>query len=239
MWPDLTQRSTKLELMDDLTIGGEQLAEALRQLRVINGMLGSAWLTLEGVVRLWHAGGRPRQLSILDVGSGSGDINRLLLAWASLQGIAMRITLVDIHPETCAAAAAYFRDEARVQVLCSDLMQLGLGRVDIVTAALFTHHFSPAQLPAMYAALASAARLGVVVNDLHRHWLAWAGIWVATRLLSRNAMIRHDAPLSVLRGFRAEDLEQLRALPGLQGLSYRWRPFFRYLVLVDRVSHAP
>jgi 2-polyprenyl-3-methyl-5-hydroxy-6-metoxy-1,4-benzoquinol methylase len=230
----MSQRSSALEQMDDLTIGGDELAEALRQLRVINRLLGSAWLTLEGVLRLWWAAGRPKHLSILDVGSGSGDINRLLLAWANRQGIAMRITLVDIHPETCAAAAVYYRDEPRVQVLCSDLMQLGLAQSDIVTAALFTHHFSQEQLPAMYTALTRAARLGVVVNDLHRHPLAWAGILVATRLFSRNTMIRHDAPLSVLRGFCSEDLEQLRALPGLQGLSYQWRPFFRYLILVRR-----
>jgi SAM-dependent methyltransferase len=232
----MSQRSAALERMDDLTIGGDELAEALRQLRVINRALGSAWLTLEGVLRLWWAAGRPKQVTILDVGSGSGDINRLLLAWASRQGIAMRITLVDIHPETCAAAAAYYRDEPRIQVLCSDLMQLGLAQADIVTAALFTHHFSPQQLPAMYAALMRAARLGVVVNDLHRHPLAWASIWAATRLLSHNTMIRHDAPLSVLRGFRSADLEQLRAQPGLQGLSYHWRPFFRYLILVNSPS---
>ena len=59
MWPDLTQRSAALELMDDLTIGGDELAEALRELRAINRVLGSAWLTLEGVLRLWHAAGRP------------------------------------------------------------------------------------------------------------------------------------------------------------------------------------
>jgi SAM-dependent methyltransferase len=230
MWPDLTHRSAALELMDDLTIGGDELAEALRQLRVINRMLGSAWPTLEGVLQLWRAAGRPSQLAILDVGSGSGDINRLLLAWAGRQGIAMRITLVDIHPETCAAAAAYYRNEPRIQVICSDVMVLAIDQVDIVTAALFTHHFPSEQLPTVYAAMAGAARLGVVVNDLHRHPLAWAGIWFATRLLSRNRMIRHDAPLSVRRGFRSEDLERLRAAPGLRGLSYRWRPFFRYLV---------
>src|SRR6476661_10739589 len=126
MWPDLTQRSAALELMDDLTIGGDELAVALRQLRVINRALGSAWLTLEGVLRLWRAAGRPQQLTILDVGAGSGDINRLLLAWASRQGIAMRIRLVDIHPETCAVAAAYYRDEPRIEVICSDLLRLAL-----------------------------------------------------------------------------------------------------------------
>jgi SAM-dependent methyltransferase len=236
--PDLTHRSTALERMDDRSIGGDELAEALRQLRVINRALGSAWPTLEGVLRLWHGAGKPAQLTILDIGAGSGDINRLLLAWAARRRIALRIILVDIHPETCAAAAAYYRNEPRVKIVCGDLMCLGVRAADIVTAALFTHHFPSEQLPEVFLALARAARIGVVVNDLHRHIVAWSAIWAATRLLSRNCMIRHDAPLSVLRGFRTADLRRLGAAPGLARLMYTWRPFFRYLIILPGTAPA-
>lgn len=236
MWPNLTHRSAALELMDDRSIGGDELAEALRQLRVINRWLGSSWPTLEGVQGLWRKAGKPLQLTILDVGAGSGDGNRLLLAWAARHGIALRITLVDIHPETCAAAAVYYNDEPRVQVVCSDLLRLGTQPADIVTASLFTHHFPSEHLPDVFTALTRTARIGVVVNDLHRHTLAWAGIWIATQLFSRNRMIRHDAPLSVQRGFRARDLDQLRSLPSLGSLTYAWRPFFRYVITIPRAS---
>jgi hypothetical protein len=239
IWPDLTQRSAALERMDDRSIGGDELAEALRQLRVINRVLGSAWPTLEGVLRLWRSAGKPDQLSILDIGAGSGDINQQLLAWATRRGISIRIMLVDIHPETCAAAASYYRPEPRVQVVCGDVMSLGVRVADIVTAALFAHHFSAEQLPDLFVALARAARIGVVVNDLHRHRLAWAGIWAATRVLSRNRMIRHDAPLSVQRGFRPAELRQLRATPGLAQLNYTWRPFFRYLITLPGAALVP
>jgi len=220
--------------MDDRSIGGDELAEALGQLRVINSWLGSGWPTLEGVSSLWRRAGRPARLTILDVGAGSGDVNRLLLAWAATCNITLHITLVDIHPETCASAAAYYRDDPRVQVICSDLLHLGMQPADIVTATLFTHHFPSEQLAEVLATLRRTARIGVVVNDLHRHPLAWAGIWVATRLFSRNRMIRHDAPLSVQRGFRSPDLDQLRSTPALSSMTYVWRPFFRYLITIPR-----
>ena len=236
MWPDLTQRSAALERMDDRTIGGEELAVALRQLRVINLALGSAWPTLEGVLRLWSRAGKPKRLSILDIGAGSGDLNRILLAWAMARGVAMRITLVDIHPQTCAAARAYYRDDPRVQVMCADLLNLGVRSADIVTAALFVHHFESERLAAVFSALGHAARLGVVVNDLHRHPVAWVGIRAATWLLSRSPMIRNDAPLSVRRGFRSEDFRLLRRTPGLSELTYVWRPFFRYLIMLPGLA---
>lgn len=236
MWspPDLAHRSESLELMDDLSIGGRDLSQALAQLRRINRLLGAAWPTLEGVSRLWRQAGCPSRLSILDVGAGSGDINRRLLAWAGRNGIDLALTLMDIHPETCAVAADYYRTEPRVRVIQGDIFEPAAGRVDIVTASLFLHHFPQAQLPAVLLAMLGMARLGVVVNDLHRHWLAWAGIRFLTRLLSRNRMIRHDAPLSVRRGFRPAELEELRAAPGLELLSYAWRPLFRYLILVPK-----
>lgn len=241
LWPDFDRRATDLELMDDLAIGGAELAEALRQLRVINRVLGSGWPTLEGVWRFWRAAGQPARLTILDIGAGSGDVNRLLLRWADRCGVALQIVLVDIHPQTCTAAAAFYRDEPRVQAVCSDLFRLAPRCADIVTASLFVHHFPCERLPAVFAALRQVARLGVVVNDLHRHPIAWASIAAATRLLSRNRMIRHDAPLSVRRGFRAADLERLHA--GLPGLRYAWRPLFRYLVtlpaLADSASFNP
>lgn len=232
MWPDLRQRSKALELMDDRTIGGAELHEALRQLRVINWALGAARPTVEGVAHFWHAAGQPTTLTILDVGAGSGDMSSALFRWAKHNAVELHIVLVDIHPETCAAAAQAHTDEPGVTVICSDLLQLALQPVDIVTAALFTHHFSQEQLPDVYRAMVHAARYGVIVNDLHRHPLAWAFIWIATRVLSRNRMIRNDAPLSVQRGFRAADLQQLRAVPGLGRLQYMWRPLFRYLILV-------
>lgn len=228
LWQDT--RSGGPELMDDRSIGGAELAQALRQLRVINRCLGAAWPTVEGVARLWRRAGRPQTFAVLDVGAGSGDLNRALLRWARRRGVALRLTLVDIHPETCAAAARLYANEPAVAVACYDLHTLPAGVADVVTAALFLHHFPTAELPAVLHALRNAARVGVVVNDLHRHPLAWAGIWLATQALSRNRMIRHDAPLSVLRGFQYGELTRLRAT--LPGLVVRWRPLFRWLLLV-------
>jgi len=231
-WPDLRARSTAPELMDDLAIGGQELTGALRELRIINRVLGSARITREGVERLWRAAGRPRRLSILDVGAGSGDAGRALLRWAERAAVEMDITLLDINPATCAEAERYFAGEPRVRVRQGDLFDLAPGSADIVTAAFVLHHFEDGRLGAALQALARAARIGVVVNDLHRSAVAWVAIRLATAALSRNRMIRHDAQLSVARGFRSADLRRLRGLPGLERLSYAWRPMYRWLVLI-------
>ncbi len=236
LWPDLRTRVEAPEYMDDPTSGGRELVEALGQLRWINLVLGAAWPTLEGVARVWRQAGCPAQLSILDVGAGTGDANRLLLRWADLRRIHLHVTLLDLHPDTCTLAADYYRNEPRITVQQGSLFALPPRSVDIVTASLVAHHFPAVQVPVVVQKLAQTARLGVVINDLQRHRLAWLGIWLLTHAFPCNRIVRHDAPLSVRRGFRPADFEEVRALPGMVGLCYWWRPLFRYLLIVPAMQ---
>lgn len=217
--------------MDDLTQGGPSLREALAHLRRLNRLFGAAGPTLYGVKRLWRESGQPVRLTLLDIGAGSGDVNRRLLRWAKKQGVELTIVAADITPEACAEARAYYRDEPNVRVEQADLFKLPEKCADIVTGTQLLHHFDDGQLVEASKRMLNAARLGVVVNDIHRHWLAWAAVWLATRVLSGNRYIRNDGPLSVAKGFRAADWRRLSLL--LEGFEMKvsWRPLFRYAVV--------
>ena len=76
------------------------------------------------------------------------------------------------------------------------------------------------------------SRRGVVVNDLHRHPLAWVAIRTLTRLCSRSGLIRHDAPLSVRRGFRRAELTSLARAAGVP-CEVQWRWAFRWVLTAD------
>lgn len=233
---NLTVRSEEPEWMDDLSIDGPLLDATLYQLRWINRLLGAGWPTVEGVARLWQWAGRPHQLSLLDVGAGSGDGSSLLLRWAAWRKVDMHITLIDIHPQTCEAAAYYHRNEPRIQVVQGDVFALEPACADIVTASMLIHHFPTPQLPNLLRAMRRTSRIGVVINDLHRHPVAYASIWLLTRLFRCSHMVQYDAPLSVRRGFRSADFAALQALPDMTWLRYAWRPLFRYLVIVPQTE---
>ena len=230
----LSKRADRPELMDDAQAGGPELSAALSQLRVLNRLFHASGPTIYGVEQLWKAAGKPRSLRVLDVGCGSGDVNRSLLRWADKRQILMTIRLVDASVEACEAARDLHREEPRITIVHADLFQLGdLGEsADIVTATQLLHHFHGEQLLSAVQSLTSAAKLGVVINDIHRHWAAWVAVWGVSRLMPGNRYIRHDGPLSVAKGFRAADWEKLAAdLPATQ-LKYSWRPLFRYAAVL-------
>ncbi len=231
-------RSPKPELMDDFTQGGAQLQEALRHLRRLNLIFGAKAPVLYGIKRLWKSSGKPTRLTILDVGSGSGDINQRILKWADKQGIKMKVILADVTDEARVEAEHLFRNDSRVQFIQQDLFNLAVQQADIVTASQFVHHFPTEELPSIVEKMLAVSRIGVVINDIHRHWIPWAAVWLVTHFISRNNYIRHDGPLSVAKGFRRSDFRYLAKR--LRGVSiiYSWRPLFRYAVIVPKEREA-
>lgn len=219
--------------MDDFSQGGPELRQALRHLGRLNRLLGGAGPAIYGVERLWRMAGRPHRLSVLDVGSGAGDLNQALLRWASRRKVELTIVLADVTEEAGLESARLFRDEPRVQFVRRSAFDLAAREADIVTASQFAHHFAPEELPSLFASLLNASRYGIVINDIHRHWLPWAAVWLVTRTISRNRYIRHDGPLSVAKGFRRADFQAVGGRLGVD-IAIRWRPLFRYAAIIPR-----
>lgn len=240
MLKTLQKREVKPEYMDDQSQGGPQLREALIHLRRLNRLFGAASPTLYGVKQLWKAAGSPKELSILDIGAGSGDVNEKLLRWATEEGVRLNVTLVDATEEAVKEASLYYWNESRVSVSQGDLFELDADSADVVTGTQFLHHFTGKELERAVRKMMEVSRIGVVINDIHRHPLSWMAVWLATRLISRNPYIRHDGPLSVAKGFRGEDWRKLRQALSLAPAEfvYSWRPLFRYSVMISKKMDA-
>lgn len=234
MFRGLQHRAKALEFMDDFSAGGSELREALQHLRVLNRIFSAAAPTLYGVRRLWTEVNKPKSFSIIDIGSGSGDVNRHLLRWADVNKIDLRITLVDISEEACEEARLFFQNEPRVKVMRGNLFTLPEAGADVITGTQFVHHFSEVELPNVVESMLKASRFGIVINDIHRHWIPWVAVWLTARMISKNRYILNDAPLSVAKGFRSTDWMDLRKVLGVSEMYHAWRPLFRYVVVIRK-----
>ena len=98
---------------------------------------------------------------------------------------------------------------------------------------MFTHHFTQEQCTDIVRIMYAKSRCALIINDLDRHPLAYHSIKLLTRLISRSRLVRHDAPLSVLRSFKPLDIEGIKRESGID-LRYRWRWAFRWLITADK-----
>jgi SAM-dependent methyltransferase len=204
------KRSEEKEMMDLPGNPRWLLEEDLANLRAFNRHFGGYRSALRGVQRLIDYKKLDR-FSLLDVGTGSGDIPAVLAEWARTQGIAAAFTALEAEPVTLAAAARQTRNYSEINLVRADGLAppFRAGSFDFVFASQFLHHFSENHIVALLRAWSGIARRAIIVSDLVRHPVAYFGIRSVTRLFTRNVMTLTDAPLSVQRAFTREEWGQL------------------------------
>ena len=106
----------------------------------------------------------------------------------------------------------------------------GNNKPDIIFASLFCHHFTDEELIKMMAWMKANSTLGFFINDLHRHPVAYHFIKLTSRLFSSSYLVKNDAPLSVLRGFKKQDWQNILQKAGIRNYTIEWKWAFRYLV---------
>lgn len=155
------------------------------------------------------------RLSLLDVGTGMGDIPCRARATAGRRGITLQTFGVDAS-EVLARTA---RSDAFPTVR-ADALHLPFANrsVDIVMCSQVLHHFVEHERAlAMLREMHRVASRVVIVSDIRRSWLAAAGIWLASYPLRFHPTSRHDGVVSVLRGFTSRELRDLvRAAVGCE-----------------------
>jgi SAM-dependent methyltransferase len=238
---DLSQRCHDPELMDDTGITGPQVGRALREIGAVNRLLGGASTSLAGLKPFLN--GRRERVRLLDVGTGGADIPVAIARWCRRRRIPIQIVAVDLGRDACRFARALTRDYPEIEICQADVLALPHPprSFHLAHCAMFLHHFTQNEIARILRGLAGLVREGIVVNDLHRHAFAYHSIRILTRLFSQSRLVRYDAPLSVRRGFRAADLEDLQTRCKFPGFRYRWQWAFRYLcaVTVDATGPEP
>lgn len=226
----LQRRAQTSELMDEPTLSTDEMGSTLKEVDAINRYLGG-WATSEWLLRPFL---RTTKLpSILDVGAGSGATARALQSHWGRRGWTTRWTLVDLHPSVCRVAGKEPRGFVS-GVVRADARHLPFPdrTFDVAHASLFLHHLGDQEISQVIREMTRVSRHGLVINDLERHGVALAAIRLITGMFSRNRCVRHDAPVSVRRGFRKGEILQWGA--GLESASFEiQRRFpFRWAVRV-------
>ncbi|QDG54298.1 methyltransferase domain-containing protein [Persicimonas caeni] len=235
MLPDFSKRSERSELMDDLSIQGDELEETLLQVERINALSRGPAISVAGVESLIPGG--LETLSVLDVGTGSGDIPRRLADWAEDKSFSISIKGIDLSHTTIDFAQRRTTRTERLQFELENLFDLpDEEQYDVVHASLVLHHFPGREAVAALDKMYRLCRYGVVVNDLQRHPVPWLGLRLGLPLFTRNRLVRNDGPLSVLRGFTRRELIRSARAAGVPSPSVAWEFPFRWLLLCPKAT---
>jgi len=222
----------QVEVLDRADAPAPLVRASLADIRRANALFGGRRAVIEALVPFFERARTPARWTLLDLGTGAGDIPQAAARAAARRGI----ELVTLGLEHHRAAAALARD-AGVTAIVGDInaMPFSAASVDVVIMSQILHHAPRDRAPEWVRTANRIARRAVVVADLRRSRFAAWGIWLASFPLAFHPVSRRDGVLSVQRGFTAPELSALLRRAGIVAMA-RSRPGFRVVAAWEPVS---
>jgi 2-polyprenyl-3-methyl-5-hydroxy-6-metoxy-1,4-benzoquinol methylase len=217
------------ELLDDPHADPSAVRAELRDIARLNAWFGGTRAVVEALEAVFRrSGSRERAMRIvpwtlLDVGTGLGDIPRAAAVAARRYGIELRPVGVELNP----TAARLARSNGMRAVLGDgSALPFAARSVDVVIASQVLHHLARERAVRWIATFDGLARRAVVLADLRRSALAIVGVWAAALGLRLSRATRHDAVVSLKRGYTKREFDAMLREAGVRAAA-QYRPGFR------------
>jgi ubiquinone/menaquinone biosynthesis C-methylase UbiE len=205
--------------MDDLSRPEHEFAAAYRELKIINRTLGG----VRAIERFLPPAKRGVNLLMLDLAAGACDVSEALL-----KKLPCRIVTLDLN-----ARGLKLADKSWPVVADALALPFREDTFDVVMASLFFHHLSNDNCVQVLSQMWRIAKRRILINDLHRHAVAYFSIRTLTALFSKSRMVRHDGPVSVLRAFQSRELLDIARRAGVPARVHRSFPY-RLVLVADK-----
>jgi len=213
------KRTAIPELLDTDSGTPAEIAASLADLRRINRWFGGASALCNLIEHIATLTGL-REMSLLDVGAGSGDIAEAARARLAKNGVTLSATLLD-------RSSTHFANGNAPRVAGNALrLPFRDSSFDIVACSTFAHHLEPEEMVSFAKEALRVARVAFVINDLRRHAAHLALIYAGFPLF-RSRLTRHDGPASVRRAYTVTELEELLSQSEAESIQLSHHYLFR------------
>jgi 2-polyprenyl-3-methyl-5-hydroxy-6-metoxy-1,4-benzoquinol methylase len=221
------------EMMDRNDIPPPDLFQNYRELHLVNLRLGGYRITLRGLAALTS---NSKTCSVLDIGCGGGDTLKKMAEWGREQKYNFSLTGIDTSESAIQYATANCKEYNEISFLRGDVFNhlVSGKKYDVIHSCLFMHHFGDEKIVSLLKLMDAASEKGFMINDLERNPLAYYSIKLLTLLLSKSYLVKNDAPLSVLRGFKKKEWYHYLGKAGIPTGYVSWQWAFRHLVLIEK-----
>ncbi len=233
---DTSKRTSKAEIMDDFDLQGEELERTLRDLDKINKWLGGNKITMQGIKKLLKKQPEGKTVHIADIGCGNGSILREIAEWGRDKPFPLKLTGIDANTHTVGIAESLSEYYPEINFKGFNIFDEDFQNqhFDIILCTLTLHHFKDNEIEMITGNFFRQAKIGVVINDLHRSKHAYYLFRAFCKVFIRNKIARDDGLTSILRGFKKKDIEKFAARIPAKFHEVNWKWAYRYLWIIEK-----
>lgn len=231
-------RTNESEIMDDFSLEGEELREALDKIAKINQLLGGNKLTLNGLQQLLpQSSNSVDVITIIDLGCGNGDMLRKIADFGRTNGYKFKLVGIDANAFTVNHATKLSTDYENITYLCGDIFTIDAAELacHVMVCTLTLHHFREEEIIFILNRFKQAAKQGIVINDLQRSAVAYRLFQILCVIFQLNRMSREDGLVSILRGFKKHELIAFSEQLNFKNYNIQWKWAFRYQWIIQNI----
>jgi SAM-dependent methyltransferase len=217
--------------MDDPNIDEDTLQHAVDDINTVNTLLQGFKFTLNAVKKVMKQ--FPYQpLVIADAGCGDGEMLRYLERYLTDP----RLTFLgwDIAAKSIEKARQKSKGLERLRFRESDILKTPTEdlQCDILLNTLTMHHFNDDEIVEFLQKYQRITRKMIIINDLHRHRLAYLFFKYISPIFIHHEISRHDGLISIASGFKKSNFKKYALAAGIKNDRLKWKWSFRYIWLI-------
>jgi len=234
MLKDLSKRSEEPELMDDFREGLQRLRIVYDDINRVNKILGGNYITVNAVIELMKQ--HPQEsYTIIDMGCGDGNMLREVAHYCRKKGLKVQLIGIDLNEEALQLAEESSKGYEEIRYLHHDILKLDPATLncDILINTLTMHHFPDANIMVFLKKFTDLAKIGVVINDLHRSRWAYYLFKLFSIIFIKTNTAKIDGLISISKSFVKSDLVAYsKKIPTMRHY-IKWKWAFRYVWIMQ------
>ncbi len=232
------ERARGSEFLDRPDADPRLVQQSYKFMKVVNRIGGGIRVVRKFLEQELSRSAGANAATVLDIGAGDCDIPLAVTRWADQRGYRVRFTCLDHDPKAVELARnriSHCRCRTIEAVQADAFTYQPAEKFDYAMGSMTFHHFTDNEIDALITHLRGFVRKAVLINDLYRCWPNYVVCFLLVLPLDRE--IRHDALLSIRRGFKPRELVR-RLAPHDSGAAARRMWFCRVagVVRFDRES---
>ncbi len=235
-WGPCHVRPRTLEEIDKPDTPEESLLRVFDFWGFLNGALGGHRVILNFLREASSHWPANRPISILELRCGRGDLSAAIVRWARKKKIEVRILAVDECPSVVNLAKEYhesYREITFDSRLLSDPCFLEAQQFDYVVTASALHSFESTEAVRLLKIANLLAKRGLICCDWLRDIRAWGWMQIFSRFWA-EAVVLHDAPLAVRKGFTSAEIKKMAQQAGVEYAGLKLHFGYRFSLSGER-----
>jgi SAM-dependent methyltransferase len=206
----LEVRVNEPEFLDAADCNPQLASGSYMFMRLVNRFAGGTKAVKNFLAREISKCDRSRIIRVLDIGSGTCDIPLAITEWARKKSLKIEFTCIETNETAIKIAEQNIRQSGNDSIVLKNENFLEFEsrqHFDYAIGSMFFHHFQDDQILQIIEKLRTCVTRSVLINDLRRNSINYLSCFLFVCFLPGR--VRHDALLSVRKGFKSNELHRL------------------------------